>query len=138
MSFRVALRKENITAIALMQQTVYANVQAYKALQHKDFSLEATQKEHVLLSEQILKACGLSPIVREFSYSYDESTWEPGSPGLSKSYRIELMGKPLTYYLHINFEKPLTGASRISVQFSENKVSEPVTVNIFDIEFVEE
>ena len=142
MGFRVAFRKENITAVALMQQATYANIQAYGALRQKDFALEATQKEHWLLSEQILRICGIAPIVREFSCRYDEGIWEPESPGLSKSYRIEPMRNSTTrvlpvYELRICFEKPLKEASQVRIQFG-NTTSEFVTVNIFNVEFVEE
>lgn len=143
MGFRVAFRKENITAVALMQQATYANIQAYRALRQKDFASEATQKEHWLLSEQILRTCGIAPIVREFSCRYDEGIWEPESPGLSKSYRIEPMRNSMTcrvlpvYELRISFEKPLKEASQVRIQFG-NTISEFVTTNIFNVEFVEE
>lgn len=135
MSFRVSLCKENITAIALMQQTTYLNVQAYVALQHKDFSLSATQKEHELLSTQMFRICGLSPTVPEFSYIYDESVWRVGLPGLSKEYRVQLLGKELTYFLRIEFEKPLFKASQICMQFPNKEISEFVRTNLFDIKF---
>ena len=135
MSFRISLCRENITAVALMQQAVYANIQAYRALQHRDFSLETTRQEHLLLSEQTLRACGLSPVVREFYYDYDEGMWEINSPGLSKVYHIQLMGKPLIYHLHISFERLIVEAARVSIQFG-GQASEFVRTNIFNVEFV--
>lgn len=136
MSFRIALRKENIMAVALMQQAVYANIQAYRTLQHKDFALEDTQHEHTLLSEQILRACGLAPVVREFYYRYDGSIWEANAPGLSKSYHVQPMGKPLVYHLRISFKKPMVEAAQVSIQFG-NQTSEFVKTNVFNVEFVE-
>ena len=120
-----------------MQQARYVNVKAFEALKSKDFALVDTQKEHELLTEQMLRlwALPVSGAICEFSYVYDESIWESNRVGLRKVYRIGIKERQVEHFLSIDLDKPLLEATQVRIQLP-NSASDFIRVNVFNTEFI--
>jgi hypothetical protein len=121
-----------------MQQATYLNIAAYESLKSKNFSLKTTQKEHELLSNQMMQLwIPCVSAINEFSYIYDDGIWEQNKQGLSKMYKIQASTKPISHFLFIHLDKSPFEATRVKIQFFD-RVSDFVKVNIFNTEFFQE
>lgn len=124
------LCSENLDVVALMQQMVYINLEVYKTMKNKDFTDEVVRNEFELRCEKYLR----------LHESFGIKEWICYFSDLKHSLKINkyiVQGRLTTsaFHLIINLEKDYKECAKVGLQVFDTWY-EPVTINIFNVEFI--
>jgi len=129
------LTKENLYIIYLIQQIVFINISTYKHMKDKNFNDELVQHEFELLCNSYL----------DLHESYASNKWIDWNSCyldmdvLEQPFMNKYMIKShdIIYYILIDLKKDYYNCVRIVIQ-ANDRLFEPVPINIFNIQFESE
>jgi len=126
------LSSENLDGVALMQQMVYINLEVYKTMKSKDFNDESIRNEFELRCDRYLRLHESFAIKEWRCYFRDLKH----SPKINK-YIIQCRLTASSLHLIIDLEKNYKECAKVGLQVFDTWY-EPVTINIFNVEFTGE
>lgn len=122
------LTKRNLDIIQLIQHIVYINISTYKNMCDRDWNESSVIHEHELICDSYLKLHSSHSVM---------NLWDSGMESFKvRTYLIGEFSEPDNrYILRIELDKSYHDCCKLG-RFISGRVIEPVSINIFNIEFV--